>query len=170
MSPARHRLFVALWPPEALLAQLRALPRPSVPGLRWTSEEQWHVTLRFLGPVVDPAEVDGALRLLPRVTPVIGRAGPAVEPKGRSLLWVPVDGLDELAAATVSVTAEIGLPPEPRPFRGHLTLARSKGNRSLAKLAGSRVEATWPVPEITLVESETHPDGARYTVIGRYAV
>jgi len=168
LSPARHRLFVAVWPPDALLAQLRALPRPSVPGLRWTSEAQWHVTLRFLGPIDDPADADAALRSLPVVAPVTARAGPAVVPKGRSLLWVPVDGLDEVAAAVVSVTAKLGLPPEPRPFRGHLTVARSKGNRSLARVAGSPVEATWPVGEITLVESETHPDGARYTVIGRY--
>jgi RNA 2',3'-cyclic 3'-phosphodiesterase len=157
-----------VWPSAALVAQLAALPRSPVPSVRWTVEEQWHVTLRFLGLVDDPAEAADALAALPAVGPVTATAGPAVESLSRSLLCVPVQGLDELAAAVVSATAAVGQPPEDRPFRGHITLARSKGKASVSRLAGPRVEATWSVEEITLVASETHPQGARYTVIGRY--
>ncbi|MER3453020.1 MAG: RNA 2',3'-cyclic phosphodiesterase, partial [Acidimicrobiia bacterium] len=49
------RLFVAVWPPEEVLDVVAKLPRPGVVGLRWTSREQWHVTLRFFGSVPEPA-------------------------------------------------------------------------------------------------------------------
>jgi 2'-5' RNA ligase len=46
---ARARLFVAVWPPAGVVETLQALERPDIPRLRWTTPEQWHVTLRFLG-------------------------------------------------------------------------------------------------------------------------
>ena len=42
------RLFVAVWPPDDVLDRLAVLPRPEVDGLRWTDQDHWHVTLRFL--------------------------------------------------------------------------------------------------------------------------
>jgi 2'-5' RNA ligase len=164
----KHRLFVAVWPPEALVAQLAALPRPPVPAVRWTVEEQWHVTLRFLGSVDDPAEARAALSGLPALGAVTATAGPRLISLSRSLLCLPVQGLDELAAAAQQATATVGQPPDERPFRGHITLARGKAKTNVSRLAGSPLEATWPVEEVTLVGSETHPQGARYTVIGRY--
>ena len=59
MSPAR--LFVAVWPPPEVLDVLAALPRTERPGVRWTTRDQWHVTLRFLG-MADPAEAVEAVR------------------------------------------------------------------------------------------------------------
>ena len=51
----RVRLFVAVWPPESVVEMLLGLDRPEGPELRWTTEPQWHVTLRFLGEVETPA-------------------------------------------------------------------------------------------------------------------
>ena len=45
------RLFVALWPAEDAIAELRALPRKDQLGVRFVPPENWHVTLRFLGAV-----------------------------------------------------------------------------------------------------------------------
>jgi 2'-5' RNA ligase len=45
------RLFVAVWPPNDVVDVLADLPRPDVAGVRWTTQGQWHVTLRFLGQV-----------------------------------------------------------------------------------------------------------------------
>src|SRR5438445_10975988 len=56
------RLFVAVWLPEHVLDLVAALPRPDVEGLRWTSRDQWHVTLRFFGNV----ELDDAVAALQR--------------------------------------------------------------------------------------------------------
>ncbi len=48
------RLFVAVWPSAAVVDELRGLERPARPGVRWTTADQWHVTLRFLGEMEDP--------------------------------------------------------------------------------------------------------------------
>jgi RNA 2',3'-cyclic 3'-phosphodiesterase len=68
-----------------------------------------------------------------------------------------------VAAAVVAATAAFGAPPEPRPFHGHLTLARVKsGPRAFDGLLGAPVAARFPAEEVHLVESRLHPHGARY--------
>ncbi len=118
------RLFVALQPPASAVAVLDALPRPAVPRVRWTTAEQWHVTLRFLGKC-SPDEVVAALQSTawPTAPEAVLRAD--VRRFGRELLYVPVDGVEGLAAAVVRATAGVGKPPPDRPFTGHLTLARA---------------------------------------------
>jgi RNA 2',3'-cyclic 3'-phosphodiesterase len=156
---------------------VRALARPELRHLRWTTPEQWHVTLRFLGEVADPDpvaralhEVSGALRASgePPVEAVMGPAS-AWFP-GRNILQVPVAGLDALASAVARATAPWGAPPE-QPFSGHLTLARTRGRvRGPASLAGAPLAAEWSVPAIELVSSTPGPAGSRYRVEAQVAL
>ncbi|MDQ4097048.1 MAG: RNA 2',3'-cyclic phosphodiesterase, partial [Actinomycetota bacterium] len=144
------RLFVAVWPPPDVVERVAAVPRPSLPGLRWTDPAQWHVTLRFLGRVHDAAPVEEALADVV-AAPVEAVVGPEVGRFGQRVLHVPVGGLGDLAAAVASATAALGEPPEDRAFSGHLTLARvRRGARvDLRPLAGATVEGRWPVTEFT---------------------
>ena len=160
------RLFVAVWPSDEVLDQIAALPRPDVDGLRWTTREQWHVTLRFFGSVELEAAA-GALRALsaPSTTAVVG---PFTGRFGKRVLHVPVSGLDAVAKAVVRATKKVGKPPEPRPFNGHLTLARARDRRrgvDLRPLVGTPIAAEWPVDEVCLVESHLSPKGANYEVV-----
>jgi 2'-5' RNA ligase len=75
---------------------------------------------------------------------------------------VPVEGWDALAAAVGAATADVGRPPDPRDFTGHLTLARSRGRRVPPQAVGAAMSARFGVHEVVLVRSETHADGARY--------
>jgi 2'-5' RNA ligase len=163
------RLFVAVVPPDAVLDRVAALPRPETDGLRWTSREQWHVTLRFLGRVEDAGEVSAALARA-ALRPCAARLGPELSRFGRRVLHIPASGLDEVAAAVHAATQAIGRPPEDRPFTAHLTLARARSRRGvdLRALTGARFDAEWPVEEIRLVESRLHPHGARYDVVERF--
>ena len=161
------RLFVAVWPPPRVIEALAALPRPDVAGLRWTSPEQWHVTLRFLGDADEGAAVD-AFRRIVFEREVEATLGPATGRFGRRVLHVPVHGLEEVAAATVAATAGVGRPPDSRPFAGHVTLARARGRRGvdMRPLAGVAVSGSWTVGELTLVAS--HLGGnkpSRYEVV-----
>jgi 2'-5' RNA ligase len=163
------RLFVAVWPPPDVVAVLRALPREESEHVRWTREPQWHVTLRFLGSVAQdqvPA-IGGALDSVP-AAPVAVRMGPATACFGRGILHVAVAGLEELAAAVVGATVDFGDPPEPRPFRGHLTLARARSRRGdLRRFRGMACAGAWTVGEVTLVCSRPDREGVRYEVLHR---
>lgn len=165
------RLFVAVVPPDDVLDRLASLRRPARPGVRWTRREQWHVTLRFLGEVdeaavpalvaaLDAAPLDAAppaaaavpAAAPPAAPPAAAVLGPRVAALGRRVVQIPVAGLDDLAAAVTAATATVGRPPEPRPFRGHVTLARvARGG--LRDLVGEPVAATFPVVDVRLVHS-----------------
>ena len=77
-SPGRTlgavRLFVAVWPARGRRPRCcSALDRPDDPGVRWTTRDRWHVTLRFLGEVDRPRSA------------VVGRCAPcaaASSPQG----------------------------------------------------------------------------------------
>jgi RNA 2',3'-cyclic 3'-phosphodiesterase len=170
------RLFVAVWPSAAARAALDTLPRPPTPGLRWTTPDQWHVTLRFLGEQDDADPAAAAVRRVPgglegsAPGPVAGSLGPATSWfPGRRVLQVPVEGLDRLAAAVD--TAFDGAPGpgaggRDRPFVGHLTVARTRGQRrGPIDLAGAPCAAPWPVNRVTLVRSTLGGSGSRYEIL-----
>ncbi len=163
-SPSCHtagvRLFVAVRLPEPVLDGVAALRRPAQAGVRWTTRAQWHVTLRFLGEVTDAAPVVAALERV-SLPGAEGRLGPAVGRLGREVVMVPVQGLDALAEAVVSATAAVGLPPEGRAFRGHLTLARVR-HGPVRALVGEAIDLRFSVEDVRLVRSHLGRDGARY--------
>jgi 2'-5' RNA ligase len=147
-----------------------ALERPAIPGLRWSRADQWHVTLRFLGET-DVAPVTGALEGVDVPAPRV-QLGPTVGRFGHRILHVPVRGLEVLAQAVAACTATLGRPPEDRPFRGHLTLARvvKDAHVDLRRLAGVTLEATWDATSFCLVESRLSPAGSRYEVVERFGL
>jgi 2'-5' RNA ligase len=157
-----------------VVESVAGLDRPELAAVRWTSPEAWHVTLRFLGGVAPDlvAPVAGALAGLRSLPPVVAELGPATRRLGRSVLVVPVAGLEGVAAAVDGALAGVGLAPEERPFTGHLTVARARGRASLPRgLSGAPLAGSWPVDEVTLVESTLQgARGSRYTVLERVAL
>jgi 2'-5' RNA ligase len=160
-----HRLFVAAWPPPAVVERLVAVPRPEVRGVRWVSPADLHVTLRFLGDA-EPDDVAARLDSVVWPSAIVG-LGPEVVRLGRSTLVVPVQGLDGLAAVVRDSTADLGQAPDERGFVGHLTLARARGWSGRGTV-GAPIEATFVVREVVLVASATRHDGPRYHVMRRW--
>jgi 2'-5' RNA ligase len=178
------RLFVALVPPPAVLADLdRAVGplRAARTGLRWSARPDWHVTLAFLGEVTAPV----ADRLAPELALAAGRhaplalafsgAGAFPDPARARVLWGGLEGdrraLAELAGSVVAAAARAGAPPPDagRPFQPHLTLARSgrapADLRDLVTALTSYQGPRWQAERVELVES--HLDGQpRYRTIG----
>jgi len=101
--------------------------------------------------------------------PVSAQLGPATGRFGQRVLHLPATGLGDVAAAIVSATADLGRPPDERPFHGHLTLARvaSSAKVDLRRLIGVAFKASWRVESFALVESRLSPSGARYDVLDR---
>jgi RNA 2',3'-cyclic 3'-phosphodiesterase len=168
------RLFVGVWPPDDVRERLVEVVdgfRDSHEGVRWEPPERWHVTLRFLGNVTDPDAVVEALDKAP-LAPTEAKLGPGIGMLGRQVICVLVAGLDDLAAEVSRATAELGEPPEPRPFKGHLTLARLPGRRRprrrrtgvgfTKEWLGTPVTGQWQVDEVRLVHSRPGPKGSTY--------
>jgi len=180
------RLFVAVWPDPAVRRGLVALERPAVTGVRWTPEADWHVTLRFLGEMDDPAPLVSAVGAAAAAVAGVSsseRPGSAVaravvDPRpavlGRSALVLPVGGLGGLAAAVAAATAGLGRSADRRPFRGHLTVARSAGavpaasrRWSISGWSGPAGTLSWAVRELTVVSSTPGGPGSPYEVVAR---
>ncbi len=167
------RLFVAVRPPESVVEMLLGMERPDFTQLRWTTEEQWHVTLRFLGEVDDPGPVVRALRGVPDtllahgVLEVRAVLGPTTAWfPGRVVLQVPVAGLDALAHAVMEATAPWTARADDHSFSGHLTLARTRGRaRGPASLAGASLAVAWRVRAFELVSSVLEHRGPRYETV-----
>jgi 2'-5' RNA ligase len=123
------RLFVGIeFPPELRLRL--SLLQSGVAGARWVDPGNFHLTLRFIGEVDEgtAADVDEALLRLKARPFSLQLAGAGVfgGDKPRQL-WVGVER--EPALATLQGKIELaliraGLPPEPRKFAPHVTLAR----------------------------------------------
>jgi len=170
--PRRLRLWVGVWPPPDVVDALRRVERPARDGVRWTTEDQWHVTLRFLGDVAHE-EVPELVRALERVAlrhaPTRVELGPGLARLGRGQLVVPATGVDRLAADVVRATGHVGLGPEDRPFHGHLTLARARRRAVIPEdLAGPELRAGWTAAAVHLVQSHLEPTGSRYVSLGEF--
>lgn len=108
-----------------------------IPGARWVADENFHLTLRFVGEVeghVFDQLADGLERI--RVAPFdvalsgVGHFPPSKDPK---TLWVGVadpEPLVRLRQRVERVCIEQGLEPERRKFVPHVTVARLAGSPS----------------------------------------
>jgi len=162
----QHRLFFALWPTEALRAELgpriRAL-QPVDTG-RPQRPDQWHVTLAFLGSVPAPrveeargaaAEVQGRGCEIHFDSVEHWRRPEVLCLVARVLPPPLADLVEQLRSALTARGFELDL----RPFRAHLTLARKVPQ----PVTPAPFDALcWPATEFALVESITDRSGSNY--------
>ena len=158
------RLFVAVWPPEDLAADLTGLPRKNRPGIKWVEPHNWHVTLRFLGDA-DPDEVASRLDEI-EFGPTTVRYGPAIDVFMDRVLMVPARGLEDLATVVAGATADLGSDPPRSRFAGHLTVARLKPRAKVPAVIGALIGSEQLVTSFELVESRLRPDGPEYETLG----
>lgn len=127
------RLFVALTLPADVRARLCGL-MGGVPGARWVSNQNLHLTLRFIGEVDEgaAADLDAELARAP-FTPFaltlegVGVFGASRRPRA---LWAGVASsaeLDILQGRVEAAAQRAGQPAETRKFMPHVTLARLNG-------------------------------------------
>ena len=173
-----HRLFVAIRPPAPIRAQLLGV-MGGVVGARWQDDSQLHLTLRFIGEVDRHIAEDVAAALGTVHQRSFGIALDGIgqfDRKGRTdALWAGVAPHDELAKLHKKVDqalVRLGLPPEGRAYRPHLTLARF--GRDAGPIAGfietqgNLASAPFPVTHFALFESALGHQGASYTIVERY--
>lgn len=173
-----HRLFVALRPPRAIRAILIAAMH-GISGARWQSDDQLHLTLRFIGEVDRHMAEDIAAALGALYAPAVAARIAGVdlfERQGRPhMIWAGVEPHEPLAALHRKVDqllARVGVEPETRAFVPHITLARlNRGSGPVAPFLAQSSDLASPVFEfghVTLYESELGHGGSRYHPVARY--
>jgi RNA 2',3'-cyclic 3'-phosphodiesterase len=172
------RLFVAIRPPAEVRARLLAL-MGGVRGARWQSDDQLHLTLRFIGEVDRhrAEDIHAALSAVihPRFEIALAGLG-AFERRGEpTALWAgvaPHEPLKALHKKVDQAIARAGLEPERRAYTPHITLARmSRGAgpvQPLIESAGGISGPPFAVDDFRLYESRLTPEGAIYSVVERY--
>jgi 2'-5' RNA ligase len=128
------RLFVALAIPDAVAHSL-LLVQSGVPGARWQTREQLHLTLAFIGEVDgrDAAMIDDALSGIraPGFSLQlhgVGQFGTGKQTRAHAL-WAAVrhnPALEHLRRKVDSAIRRAGAPGEPQKFKPHVTLARMR--------------------------------------------
>ncbi len=167
------RLFVAVWPSDEACADLALLPRKDQVGVRFVPEENWHVTLRFLGES-HPREVAEALDAVEFPAAVV-QLGPVVEYLSDHSLIVRASGCEGLNSLVDRATAHLGDAPPRKRYLGHVTVARlgrsARSGKSRAvtpPIVGLPLSSSFRVDEVVLVQSHLEPEGARYEVIAKW--
>jgi 2'-5' RNA ligase len=173
-----HRLFVAIRPPAAIRAILIGA-MGGISGARWQSEDQLHLTLRFVGEVDRhrAGDIHAALGAVHHPSFAIALNGiGAFERRGQAdTVWAGVAPHPPLKALHKKVDAaltRVGVAPDQRAFLPHVTLARLKRSSgpvgSLLEQSGGLTSPPFAVDHFALFESALTPDGAVYTMIERY--
>lgn len=173
-----HRLFVAIRPPRAMRASLLAA-MGGVARARWQSDEQLHLTLRFIGEVDRHRAEDIAATLgtvhHPRFALALDGIG-QFDRKGRvEALWAgvaPQAPLKSLHNKIDQALARVGIAPETRVYLPHITIARfSRGAgpvESIASRSGGISSPEEEISEFALYESQLSHEGALYSIVERY--
>jgi 2'-5' RNA ligase len=166
------RLFVAAEVSDEVRDAVAAIERPEGDDIRWSGPASWHVTLRFLGEV-DDAEASVAALGNVAAASATATVGPTPKRLGPTAVVLPVDGLDEVAAAVAVAFAGLAgalVGEEGRRFTGHLTLGRLR-RQGRWPAAGAGVlpgPIRWRVGSVALVRSHLRTGApARYEVLAR---
>ncbi|WP_340159225.1 RNA 2',3'-cyclic phosphodiesterase [uncultured Hoeflea sp.] len=174
------RLFTALEVPREAALSLSLL-RGGLPGARWMRGENYHITLRFIGDV-DCHTADELIAAFDRIdrpsfSLTLSGMGSFGSKKPHSI-WAGVAPSPELMALQAEIERicqRHGLPPDPRRFSPHVTLARLRNARvaDVVKYLGGRGDfCTLPfdVGRFVVMSSRDSVGGGPYLVEEAYSL
>ena len=164
------RLFIAIQFSNSIITSLKqiqsSLKKCGLKG-RYSSEENLHLTLAFIGEYDDPDKVLDVMsgvdfEEFPLSISGVGNFG--------DLYWVGVDESPYLTAYVKRLRhalSESGIPFDKKKFRPHVTLVR-KGTfeRAKVRFPEKLPEMKMTVRNVALVKSELNKNGSIYTVLG----
>lgn len=175
-------------PPAEVVEHLEEFlaPRREAADFRWSSADQWHLTVAFLADVPERVLDELEERLTSaaeRRTPIrlrVAGGGAFPDPARAKVLWAGLEGdLDELgrlAAGARAAAVKSGAEVDGTRFRAHLTLARLGARREVSnwvRLLDGYAGPEWLADELTLVQShlgEGQRGRPRHEVLGVFGI
>jgi 2'-5' RNA ligase len=177
----RAFVAVAIGPEVARrIAEAQTELKARIGGVRWVAPENFHFTIKFLGPVSEE-NIEGiasalkeAASSVPRFVIAAGGIGIFPDIRRPRVIWVGLDGknLEPLVRAVESVLEPLGFAPESRPFKPHLTLGRWSRQETRGEALRKEIErwthtafGEFAVKNVILFQSVLNPRGAVYTAL-----
>jgi RNA 2',3'-cyclic 3'-phosphodiesterase len=172
------RLFTGLEIPDAVAERLMTV-RGGLSGARWITPDNYHITLRFIGDI-DEATARDIYMILGRISrdPVtIQIEGITVfggdRPRALVAKVSPTPALMELQAEHERLIRRIGLPPEPRKYTPHVTLARLRDTSpfelaNFLSVAGHLPPMTFVAEAFNVFSSRASTGGGPYVTEALY--
>ncbi len=180
------RCFISIDLPETLKADIREateILRERKPDVRWVSEHNLHITLKFLGDtgqdVAQVLERELSSLAAQRYSFRLGLRGIGVFPDRRRprVVWIDLIDADELKHLQEAVeerAVTIGFERENRPFSPHLTIGRVRSSSGMGYLLNAmetlkdRDFGNIGVNSFSLMKSDLKPSGAQYTTLAEF--
>lgn len=175
-----HRLFVAIAPPAEIVDALVDI-QTGLRGARWIPDENFHLTLAFIGETDRHGLDDAASALAGVAAPAfdvkLSGCGYFGDRKPRAL-WAGAamtPALSHLQAKVETALRRAGFLEEKRKFTPHVTLAylngaaKDEAERFCAE-HGLFSAGPFPVDEFHLFESHLGSEAAHYEVVASYSL
>ncbi len=185
-----YRLFIAIELPAVIKSALETVQQTytRVAAVRWTTPQQIHLTLQFLGnvPIKNVEHIIAALRAskiptLHSFDLTLATVGAFPNTKRPRIIWVGVttnegDSFNALYQSVIASTQTVGFEPEHRAFKPHLTIgrvqkwARARDYRQIEHALGQTNVGqigTFRVTHISLIRSQLTKQGPIYTTLAK---
>lgn len=183
------RTFIAIQMPADIRRKLAGIGeelKKSGADAKWVHEENFHITLKFLGNVTAErvTAVSEVVRFIAEQTEafdlVLSGVGAFPRLSRPSVVWVGIsDGSDRIASLAEKIDFELGrlgFECENRPFSGHVTVARVRTPKNLERLKGmienlqGQHVGAFGVESVAIMKSELRRTGPIYTAINEYGL
>ncbi len=187
------RCFLAIrYPPEVLqrIETYQQTIRPFFPdrSVGWTTRGNLHLTLKFYGEVsLNQVErmkeiIQNSVKEYPAFSFHAQDSGVFPNPERARILWIgatPGSQLIDLARRVDSLSREINVEQEKKPFSPHLTIGRIRDGFSKSVIDPAiKTYLAHPagdlgcvfVDQIVLIRSELLPSGAKYSPIQEFSL
>ncbi len=177
----RLRLFVAVDMDREGIEKIKTFQKELMKELkevRWTRENTWHITLKFIGEVrEDKLEaIKKAITITESVSPIgleLNKMSAFPSIKAPRVIFIDIKEnpfLNTLAEKVEDALFLLGFKKEGREFKAHITLGRVKetkkfitANPDFAELFKKSISHTFTVNEFHLYKSDLKKEGPVYT-------
>jgi RNA 2',3'-cyclic 3'-phosphodiesterase len=171
---------------DAISGAITELNSASGDAVRWVKPANLHVTLKFLGPAVDPRRLEPLAEGLHDVAAATIEFDATARGIGAfpnldrpNVVWVGIRAVESgtlaaLAARVDNAAALCGFEREPKRWTGHLTIGRMRNHRpgdafrEAARAMAEREFGVSRIESLTLYRSHLSDEGSRYEPLATF--